>query len=269
MTDPSDLPIVLTFAGNDPTGGAGLQADIETLASIGCHAAPVLTTVTVQDTQDVMRFGALDLSLITEQARAVLEDMPVMAFKIGLLGSTEAAEAIHSILVDYPDIPVVLDPILASGGGTDLADAEIYDAILTLLFPQATVVTPNSLEARALAPEADSLDACAQELLETGCEYLLITGSHENTREVVNSLYGNKRLLETYKWERLPHHYHGSGCTLSAAIAGLLAHGMEPFSALREAQEFTWEALRDAHRLGMGQYIPYRFFWAQEGGSEP
>ena len=259
------LPVVLSFGGNDPTGGAGLQADIETVASMGGHAAPVLTTLTVQDTQDVMRMGSLDLTLITEQARAVLEDMPVAAIKIGLLGSSEAAEAVHTILVDYPDIPVVLDPVLASGSGTELADADLIDAILSLLFPMANVITPNSLELRNLAPEADSLDACAQELLETGCDYLLVTGTHENTRHVVNSLYGNKRLLETYQWERLPHIYHGSGCTLAAAIAALLAHGIEPLSALREAQEYTWETLRNANRLGMGQYIPNRFFWTQEG----
>ena len=118
-------PIVMTLSGNDPTGGAGIQADIETLASMGCHAAPVVTTLTVQDTQDVKSYATIETDMLVSQARAVLEDMAVAAFKIGLLGSVETVEALHTLLMDYPDIPVVLDPILISGGGSNLADDDI------------------------------------------------------------------------------------------------------------------------------------------------
>ncbi|MBZ0072737.1 MAG: hydroxymethylpyrimidine/phosphomethylpyrimidine kinase [Gammaproteobacteria bacterium] len=264
MQDPlSHVPVVLALSGSDPSGGAGIQADIEALASHGCHCAPVITTVTVQDTQDIKSYAPLDGTLIMEQARAVLEDMPVAAIKIGLLGSVEAVEAIHSLLHDYPDIPVVLDPVLASGGGTVLVDDELIEALSSLLLPNTTVFTPNSLEARSLAPEADNLDACAMALLDRGCEFVLITGTHENTVHVVNTLYGNHRVLETYTWERLPGSFHGSGCTLAASIAGLLAQGLEPFSAIHEAQEYTWEALAHGYRAGMGQPIPNRLFWAQ------
>ena len=263
MSEQEFPPVVMSFAGVDSTGGAGIQADIEALASIGCHAAPVLTAVTVQDTQNVKSYAAVEAGLVVEQARAVLEDMSVVAFKIGMLGSIENVEALHSMLTDYGDIPVVLDPIILAGGGGMLADEEIIDAMVNLLFPLTTVLTPNSREARGLAPEADSLDACAQELLEAGCEYVLITGTHERTVEVVNTLYGNRRLLESYAWERLPNSFHGSGCTLAAAIAGLLAHGLDPVAAVHEAQEFTWQSLKHGHRLGMGQHLPNRFFWAQ------
>ncbi|MFA7594675.1 MAG: hydroxymethylpyrimidine/phosphomethylpyrimidine kinase [Thiohalobacteraceae bacterium] len=264
MQDPlNHVPVVLALSGSDPSGGAGIQADIEALASHGCHCAPVITTVTVQDTQDIKSYAPLDGTLIMEQARAVLEDMPVAAIKIGLLGSVEAVEAIHSLLHDYPDIPVVLDPVLASGGGTVLVDDELVEALSSLLLPNTTVFTPNSLEARSLAPEADNLDACAMALLDRGCEFVLITGTHENTAHVVNTLYGNHRVLETYTWERLPGSFHGSGCTLAASIAGLLAQGLEPFSAIHEAQEYTWEALAHGYRAGMGQPIPNRLFWAQ------
>lgn len=264
MPDPvSRVPVVMALSGSDPSGGAGIQADIEALASHGCHCAPVITAVIVQDTQDIKSYAPLDGTLIMEQARAVLEDMPVVAIKIGLLGSTEAVEAIHSVLHDYPDIPVVLDPVLASGGGTALADDELLEALSGLLLPNTTVLTPNSLEARLLAPEADNLDACAMALLDKGCEFVLITGTHENTPHVVNSLYGNHRVLETFNWERLPGSFHGSGCTLAASIAGLLAQGLEPFSAIHEAQEYTWEALAHGYRVGMGQPIPNRLFWAQ------
>ncbi len=263
MTEPQTIPVVMTFGGSDPTGGAGLQADIEALASMGCHAATIVTAITVQDTQDVKSYAPLDAELIIEQARAVLEDMPVAAFKIGMLGSVEAVEAIHTLLQDYPEIPVVLDPVLSSGRGTELADEDVPAAMESLLLPLTTVLTPNSLEARTLAHGADSLDACAMALLESGCEFVLITGTHENTPKVVNSLYSNHRLLETFTWDRLPGSFHGSGCTLAASIAGLLAQGLEPFSAIHEAQQYTWETLNNSYRVGMGQSLPNRLFWAR------
>ncbi len=265
-TDTLPVPVVMTLSGNDPSGGAGIQADIESLVSHGCHTAPVITALTIQDTSDVIGYTPLDAGLIVEQARAVLEDMPVSAFKIGLLGSSEAVEAIHSLLGDYPEIPVVLDPVLASGSGAELAEEDVIDAMVELLVPQTTVLTPNSLEARRLAPEADNLDACAMALLERGAEYILITGTHENTPTVENTLYGGHRLLETFAWERLEANFHGSGCTLAASIAGLLAQGLEPFSAIHEAQEYTWQALKNGYRIGMGQVLPNRLFWASDEG---
>jgi hydroxymethylpyrimidine/phosphomethylpyrimidine kinase len=254
----------MTFAGHDPGGGAGIQADIESLASQGCHATPVITALTVQDSHDVIDFTAVDATHVITQARAVLEDMPVAAFKIGMLGSVENAQAIHSILQDYPRIPLVLDPVLASGRGTSLGGHSLADAIKTLLVPHTTVLTPNSLEARTLAPEADTLDACAIALLDQGAEYVLVTGTHENTRHVINSLYQGHQRLESFTWERLPHSYHGSGCTLAASIAGLIAHGLDPFQACHEAQDFTWHALQQGYRPGMGQYLPDRLFWSQQ-----
>ncbi len=258
-----EVPVVMSIAGNDPSGGAGLQADIEALGSHGCHAAPVVTCVTVQDTRDVAQVVPLDGLLVAEQARAVLEDMPVAAFKLGLLGSQDIVEHVHAVLVDYPEIPVVMDPVLASGDGAPLADEETVEAMQALLLEHVTVLTPNSHEARLLAPEADSLDACAMALLERGCEFVLITGTHEPTPHVDNRLYGNHRLLEVFTWERLPGEYHGSGCTLAASIAGLLAQGLEPFTAIHEAQEYTWETLHHAYRVGMGQLLPNRLFWAR------
>lgn len=265
-TDNSDeptVPVVMVFAGTDSSGGAGVQADIETLASMGCHAAPVITAITVQDTVNVKKFEVMDATLVVEQARAVLEDMPISAIKIGMVGSVEIVEAIHTLLIDYSDAPVVLDPIIESGSGSILADEEIIDAMADLLFPLVTLLTPNSEEARRFAPEADNLDACAQEILESGCEYVLITGTHENTRNVENRLYADQQLIETFSWERLPDRYHGSGCTMAMAITGLLSQGVDPFTAILEGQEYTWEALRNGYRIGMGQLIPNRLFWAR------
>ncbi|MFC1749203.1 hydroxymethylpyrimidine/phosphomethylpyrimidine kinase, partial [Pseudomonadota bacterium] len=132
---------------------------------------------------------------------AVLEDMPVAAFKVGMLGSVENVQSIHSLLIDYPNIPLVLDPVISAGGGGTLADNDIIDAIISMLIPQTTVLTPNSQEARTLATGADSLDACAQELLDMGSEFVLITGTHENTPMVENRLYAEHRCLETFRWD--------------------------------------------------------------------
>ncbi|ROR34794.1 bifunctional hydroxymethylpyrimidine kinase/phosphomethylpyrimidine kinase [Inmirania thermothiophila] len=260
------VPVVLVFAGHDPSGGAGLAADIEAVASMGAHAAPVATAVTVQDTRRVQRFEPLPPALVAEQARAVVEDLPVAAVKIGMVGSAANAAAVAAVLADLGDVPVVLDPVLAGGGGGSLAGEEVREALLALLVPRATVLTPNSEEARALAPEADSLEACAQQLLAAGAELVLLTGTHEPTEHVVNRLWGNLRLLERFTWERLPGSYHGSGCTLASAIAGLLAQGLEPFTAIHEAQEYTWEALRAGYRPGRGQHLPNRLFWAFDRG---
>lgn len=266
--DSTEHPLVMVFSGNDPTGGAGIQADIETLASVGCHAAPVVTAITVQDTQTVKDYTGLSAALVIEQARAVLEDMPVAGFKIGMVGRREIAEAIHTLLKDYPNVPVVFDPVLASGNGCPLAEDSLQAAMISLLLPLTTVLTPNSLEARALAPAADTLDACAQQIMEYGCEFVLITGAHENTPEVINCLYGNRRQLQPFSWERLPGSYHGSGCTLASAIAGMLAHGLAPVAAIHEAQHYTWETLKHGYRIGMGQYLPNRLFWARYGEDE-
>jgi hydroxymethylpyrimidine/phosphomethylpyrimidine kinase len=180
-----------------------------------------------------------------------------------MLGSIENVEALHSILMDYPDIPVVLDPIIAAGGGTEMASENMLAAMVELLLPLTSVITPNSMEARKLAHNADSLDACAEELQDMGCKYVLITGAHENTPHVENRLYANHRRIESFSWERLENSYHGSGCTLASAIAALLAQGLEPFMAIHEAQQYTWESLQHGYRLGMGQWHPNRLFWAR------
>jgi hydroxymethylpyrimidine/phosphomethylpyrimidine kinase len=263
------IPIVMSFAGADPTGGAGIQADIEAILSMGCHTAPVITAITVQDTQGVKDHLAIQPGWVIAQARAVLEDMAVGAFRIGMLGSVNNVEAVHSILVDYSDIPVVLDPTLGSESGQALTDGPTLAAIQTLLFPQTTVLVITSREARNIAPEADTLEACAQQLMDQGCELVLLTGVHEPTPQVINVLYGNLRVLETFTWERLTETYHGAGSTLAASIAGLLAQGLEPLSAVHEAQEYTWETLKQGYRLGMGRWLPNRLFWAHDETEEP
>lgn len=278
-------PVILSFAGSDPSGGAGIQADLLTIAAMGCHPLSVITAITVQDTAGVEAIYVLDSDWVADQARALLEDMPVAVFKIGMLGSIENIAAIAEIVSDYPDIPLILDPVLASGRGDEMAGEEMILAIKELLIPQTTVLTPNSVEARRLAmiePEDDDdespakdadgdednpdLEECARRLIELGSEFVLITGTHENTPKVINTLYGEGgRRVRSDSWDRLPGSYHGSGCTLASAIAASIANGLEVPDAVREAQEYTWQTLAAAFRPGMGQHIPDRLFWARAG----
>ena len=263
-------PTVLSFAASDSTGGAGIQADILTLASMGCHPLTVITAITVQDTAGVDDVMALDPEWVADQARAVLEDMPVHVFKIGLLGSVEIITAIAEVVSDYPNIPLVLDQVLASGRGDELASEEMVGAMRELLLPQATIITPNSIEARRLAQDDEDdddvphLSQCAGRLLHMGCEYVLITGTHENTSKVVNHLYGTGGVVRTDSWDRLAGSYHGSGCTLASAIAAALANGLPIAEGVYEAQEYTWQSLKAGFRPGMGQHLPDRLFWARD-----
>jgi hydroxymethylpyrimidine/phosphomethylpyrimidine kinase len=260
--------MVLSFAGTDPTGGAGIQADLLTLSSMGCHALTVVTAVTVQDTAGIEDVLPIEADWVSDQARVLLEDMPVAAFKIGMVGSVENCAAIAEVVSDYPDVPLILDPVLASGRGDEMASDELIEAMRELLIPQTTIITPNSLEARRLADDGSdeecSLEDCAKRILEMGCEYVLITGTHENTPQVINTLYSREGVIRSDSWQRLPDSYHGSGCTLASAIAATLANGLDIPEAVREAQEYTWQTLDAGFRPGMGQHIPDRFFWARE-----
>ena len=266
-------PIVLTFAASDPSGGAGLQADLLTLASMGCHPLSVVTAITVQDTTGVEGILAIDSDWVADQARCLLEDMPVDAIKIGVMGSVENIAAIAEIVSDYPDVPLILDPVLASGRGDELASEEMTRAMRELLLPQTTILTPNSMEARRLADHDDdeetALHVCAERLVAAGCEYVLVTGTHEATPQVVNTLYAKSGVVRADSWPRLPGSFHGSGCTLASAIAAMLASGLELPEAVREAQDYTWNTLKKAYRPGMGQFLPDRLFWAREESEAP
>lgn len=261
-------PQVLVFAASDPSSGAGIQADLLTLASLGCHPLTAVTALTVQDTVGVQSVHPTSAEVLEQQARTILEDMPVVAFKIGLLASVENVLAVAEIVGDYPEIPLIFDPVLASGRGDDLSGEEIISAMREMLLPQTTIITPNAPEARRLAESDEdesepSIDVCAERLIEMGAQHVLITGTHENTPEVINTLYGPEGVIRRDRWERLPGSYHGSGCTLASAIAGCIAGGASVEDAVRDAQDYTWQTLKNGFRGGMGQFIPDRLFWAR------
>jgi hydroxymethylpyrimidine/phosphomethylpyrimidine kinase len=251
-------PVVLCLSGHDPSGGAGLQADIEALLAQGCHAAPTITALTVQNTVDVADFRVLDREWVLAQAQAVIADLPIAAVKLGMLGSVEMVETVLEVMRALPGVPLVCDPVLRAGGGGTLGRDDVGFAIRERLLPIAAIATPNLPEARILAelPEG-SADECAEKLLRY-CRQLLITGGHGDERQVHNRLYSRDGGRHSFACERLPGSYHGSGCTLASALAGRLALGEELASAVQTALAYTWRTLRDAEAPGKGQYVPRR-----------
>ena len=254
----SSRPVVLCLSGHDPSGGAGLQADIEALLAQGCHAAPVITALTVQNTVNVRDFRVLDREWVLAQADAVLTDSCVAAVKLGMLGSLEMVDTVVHLLQANPHLPMVCDPVLRAGGGGRLGKDEVGFAMRERLLPLATIATPNLPEARILAELPDgSADECAEKLLPF-CKHLLITGGHGDEHEVHNRLYSRDGSRHTFTCYRLPGSYHGSGCTLASTLAGRLAIGENLVSAVETALNYTWRTLRDAEQLGQGQFVPRR-----------
>jgi hydroxymethylpyrimidine/phosphomethylpyrimidine kinase len=258
-------PKVMTFSSTDPSGGAGLQADILTIASLGCHPISITTGFTVQDTVGVNKLVSVDSAIVNDQARFILEDMEVSVFKLGLLGSKENIVTIAKIIADYPDIPLIIDPVLASGRGDKFLDFDSISLMVELLFPKALLVTPNTLEARRLVSYKKdfrklSIDECVKHFKDMKCQNILITGTHEETDNVVNTLYSSTNKIIPYHWDRLPGSYHGSGCTLTSAISAYYALGLSIGEAIEEAQYFTWQTLKSGFKPGKGQLIPNRFF---------
>ena len=243
-------PIFLTFAASDLTGGAGLHADVLTLAALGCHPLSVVTALTVQDTRGVDAIETLDAALVERQATKVLAEVRVAAFKLGVLGSAANVGAVAAIVARHPGVPLVLDPVLASGRGDSLAGDGVAEALLERIVPRATLATPNTLEAKRLGGE--------RTLLDRGCKYVLVTGTHADTKDVVNALYDAKGKVREDRWPRLPGSHHGSGCTLASACAAHLAQGLAMGDAVRAAQEFTWRSLSAGFRPADGQSIPWR-----------
>lgn len=255
---PASRPVVLCLSGHDPSGGAGLQADIEALLAQGCHAAPTVTALTVQDTANVSDFRVLDRDWVLAQARAVIADLPVAAVKLGMLGAVEMVDTVAELMQRLPGVPLVCDPVLRAGGGGTLGKDDVGYAIRERLLPICHIATPNLPEARLLAglPEGTA-DQCAEKLL-PHVRHLLITGGHGDEAEVHNRLYSRDAAPRTFTCVRLPGSYHGSGCTLASALAGRLAQGEALASAVRTALDYTWRTLRDAEAPGRGQYVPRR-----------
>lgn len=261
-------PVVLCFSGHDPSGGAGIQADIEAIAAQGAHAVTVITALTCQDSSHVHSFKALDATQLQHQAETLFNDMSIAAIKIGMTASVEVVVAISNIIKQHSDIAVIFDPVLASGGGDDLSANDLVTAINSHLVPYCDLITPNIPEAlkltNQLADQAaditDNIELAANALLSAGCKSVLVTGTHSDTDKITHRLFQAKQMQEDFHNSRLPDEYHGSGCTLASSIAGLIARGNNSRDAIRQALDYTFQSLQYSHNPGKGQRFPNRLY---------
>jgi len=287
----SDRPCVLVFSGADPSGGAGIAADIQAITAMGAHPLPVLTALTIQCNNRVHEVVPVQPEILLQQARTLLAAVPVSAVKIGIPGSAENAEAIAQLIGEmrathraaagaapgwaqrlYSEPPVVLDPVLRSGNGDALSRGDAVRALAPLL-PLATLITPNGPEAAALAASAPLRQAGpavwhgtahgdvlshAHALRAMGCAHVLVTGGHDDSLDVVINRWLGPDRQQNWSWPRLHGSFHGSGCTLAAAVAALLALGNTMAQALAKAQNYTQRALASSYAIAPGQRIPQR-----------
>jgi len=260
----------LTFGVADPVGAVGIQADLATFSSMGCHGLSVITSILIGDTGRIEDIQQIDADWVADQARVMLEDMPVTTFKVGAVGSIESVSVIAEIVSDYPEIPLILDPFLSAMPDQGQDSEELLIAIRELLIPQTTVMLLSAVELARLAEtwrepsSEDMLDLDAMHIIELGCEYLLVTGTPTAATEIGNTLFNDTGVVREDQWPRVSGSFSGAGSTLSAAIAAMLANGLDVPEAASEAQEFTLAAVTAAQRLGMGKRIPDRYFWARE-----
>lgn len=255
----SQIPVVLVLAGHDPTGGAGIHADIEAIGRRGCHAATVITALTAQNTIRLGRVLPQSPDHFSEQLELVSEDMTLAACKIGVCPSVAIIETIADFLEGYPGLPVVLDPVLVAGSGGEFLEDEALAALRERLVPLARIMTPNAREAHQIGNQITLPDA-ASALLAMGAGAVLITGGDEPDDAVINTLYRQDTEPQAYHYERLPGRFHGSGCTLSSAIAADLARGELLESAVMNGLDYTWHCLREAHEFGREQKHPNRLY---------
>lgn len=252
----SGPPVVLVFAGNDPVAGAGIAADIQALTANGCYPAPVITALTVQDSVGVQRVDAVDPELVEQQARAVLDDLPVAAIKTGLLVNPEILARVARLAEAYR-LPLIVDPVLGSGSGQSMTSGSLSRHYCEKLLPHTLLVTPNIFEARELAG-ANHSDEQAQYMINAGCQWVLLTGGHQSGEVLEHRLYNSGGLVRSFAQPRLPGEFHGSGCTLASACAAGIARQQPPEQAVASALVYTLRTLEKAFTLGKGQSLPNR-----------
>ncbi|MDQ1812562.1 hydroxymethylpyrimidine/phosphomethylpyrimidine kinase [Massilia sp. CCM 9210] len=264
-------PLILTFGVSDPIGATGIQADLACFSALGCHGLSVMTGILIADTARVEDVQEVDADWVCDQARVVLEDMTVAAFKVGALTSVEQASAIAEIVSDYPDVPLILDPFLSSLPDSGLADDDMLIAIRQILVPQATVLLLTQVELARMAETwrdggGDMLKEDVAELTGMGCAYVLVkctaTSGNGAAAQLANTLFDENGVVGTFNWQHLPGPFVGAGSTLSGALAALMARGVgdDAVDAIQAAQEFTVGALANAQRFGMGKLVPNKFF---------
>jgi hydroxymethylpyrimidine/phosphomethylpyrimidine kinase len=266
-------PLILSFGAADPAGAIGVHADLAAFSALSCTGLGVTTALLIGDSARIEDVQDIDPDWVSDQARVVLEDMTMAAFKVGALTNVEQVAAIAEILSDYPDAPLILDPF--SSRLPDPADddlEELLTAVRQLLVPQATLLMLSQVELGRLAETwregaEDTLESDVEHLLALGCEFVLVTGTHAggdgeaaSPGTLANTLFGADGMISHDAWQHLAGPFIGAGGTLSAAITAFMARGADVPEAVAAAQEYTVGALAHAQRYGMGKFVPNRFF---------
>ena len=259
-------PVVLCFSGLDPSGGAGLQADIEAIGQAGAHAAIACTAITIQSSQQVFGFEACDAELVKAQATTVLDDLPIDVIKSGMLGTTDNIAMLTALFAQQiiaTGTPFVLDPVLVANSGGSLGDEQTLVAAFRQLLPYATVITPNTHELRSLSGEQD-LHSGAKKLCTEGCYAVLVKTSHDfNSGDIEQYLYIQGEMVHKSVLPRLHGEFHGSGCSLASFIAGRLSVGDALIDAVKAADSWITQTLESADAPhpddASAQLIPNRF----------
>lgn len=257
-------PVVLTIAGSDSGGGAGIQADLKTFAALDCYGCSVLTAITAQNTQGVWAAEETSINLVQRQIDAVMEDLGVKAAKTGMLAGATMIETVAAKIAQWRIPNYVLDPVMIAKSGDPLLAPEAKEAVCRCLFPLAKIATPNRFEAEALSgiriATLEHSKTAARRLLEYGAELVVVKGGafEADAADIAAGADGTLAILRSERIETA--NVHGTGCTFSAAITAYLAHGEEPIEAIRKAKIYVTEALRHAYPVGRGKG-PVNHFW--------
>lgn len=257
MIDKTAPPAILCISGLDPSGGAGIQADITAIQRLKCHSLPIITSLTDQDTRNVKSCHPVNAEILKAQLATIMDDCQPAAIKLGLIDHIDTIGVIAEFLAEHPSIPVIADPVLGASGGYNFSGDDLIDAYCQRLLSLCTILTPNIKELHRLAPSTDD-ESAAKQLAERGCKQILVTRGDDSDELVTNTLYTSNGLLTQWQWPRLPGIFHGSGCTLASAIAAYVGLGYHIEEACFRGQQYTQQALSGAYRIGQGQLVPNR-----------
>jgi len=251
-------PSVLTIAGFDGSGGAGIQADIKTASALGCYSTSVLTALPVQNTQGVRKIYPIPVEAVADQIKAILDDVFPDAIKIGMVHTPQLVETIVSTLAQYKKIPLVFDPVMVATSGHRLIEEDTIAAITEKLFPITDVITPNMDEAAILAgmkvTSLDDLYTAGKKIKKLGCKSILLKGGHQETPVITSLFYDENHQFHSFETEKFStNNTHGSGCTLSSAIAAYIAQGKSLLEAVNLGQQYVFEAIKEGKDVQTGK----------------
>lgn len=260
-----DIKKVLTIAGSDCSGGAGIQADLKTFAALGCYGASVITSVVAENTQRVISVCNMSADEVAKQIEAVFEDIEISAVKLGMLPTKEIIEVVAAALSNYKPAHIVCDPVLVATSGDTLSNSGVIPAYVEKIFPLAEIITPNIPEAEAFTGmpilEWSDMEKAAAKLCEMGANSVLIKGGHLSGKEAVDLLLDERGIPRIIRADFIDSpNTHGTGCTLSSAIAAELADGCNLFEAVRNAKQYVYLAIKKSYTVGKGHSPVNHFF---------